>query len=100
MLKFILGLIVGGLIVKLLDSRLRGSDTASNPNQEKIEQRQENLEKVLELARQNGGITNDDVEEALGVSDATAERYLQELEKAGKLVQVGGVGRAVRYRLK
>lgn len=33
----------------------------------------------------------------LGISDATAERYLNELEKEGKVRQVGGTGSGVFY---
>ena len=42
-------------------------------------------------------ITNDEVEKLLHVSDATATRYLSELEKRGKLKQVGTTGRGVLY---
>lgn len=69
------------------------------PNSEQMKQKQENLNKVLELARSKGQIANDDVQNLLGVSDATAERYLQELESAGKLVQ-SGEGRGIIYRPK
>ncbi len=58
----------------------------------------ENMEKVRELARAKDRITNDDVEKLLGVSNATAERYLNELEKNGELKQVGGTGRGVYYQ--
>jgi len=71
----------------------------SPPNAEQTEKKQENLNKVLELARSRGEISNDDVQNALGVSDATATNYLAELEKQGKLVQIGVTGQAVRYRL-
>jgi DNA-binding IclR family transcriptional regulator len=37
------------------------------------------------------------VERALGVSDATAERYLNQLEKEGKVKQLGRTGRYVCY---
>jgi Fic family protein len=42
-------------------------------------------------------VTNDDVERALGVSDATATNYLQELEDDGKIKQIGRRGRFVYY---
>jgi len=59
----------------------------------------ENLMRALELARSKGEISNNDVEKALGVSDATAERYLNDLERRGHLVQVGRAGRNVMYRV-
>jgi len=63
--------------------------------QEKI--KEENKSKALELAGMRGRITNDEVEKLLGVSNATAERYLNELEKEGKLKQVGNTGKSVYY---
>lgn len=59
--------------------------------------------KILELLTLRGAqgkkakITNNDVEKLLGVSDATATRYLDELEKQGKVRQVGERGRFVYY---
>lgn len=50
--------------------------------------RQRKLEKILELARQKGGLANQDVEKLLRVSDATATRYLSALVKASKLKMV------------
>lgn len=63
-------------------------------------QKLENLGRVLEYARSaKGEVANDDVERLLGVSNSTAERYLNDLEKRGHLVQVGTTGRGVTYRL-
>ncbi|MBU4142612.1 hypothetical protein KJ590_01245, partial [Patescibacteria group bacterium] len=42
-------------------------------------------------------VVNDDIEKLLGVSDATVTRYLDELEKEGKIRQVGQTGRYVYY---
>ena len=42
-------------------------------------------------------IGDDEVEKLLHVSDATATRYLSELEKEGKIKQVGKTGKAVTY---
>ncbi len=59
--------------------------------------KQENKDKVLAFVRKNGKVKNGDVEKILGVSDATAERYLDELEKEGKLTQHGVIGQNVFY---
>jgi predicted HTH transcriptional regulator len=61
-------------------------------------QKLENLMQVLELARSKNEISNDDVEKALGVSDATAERYLNDLQARGLVEQIGTTGRGVIYR--
>jgi len=59
----------------------------------------ENKEKILEFLREHGKIQNNDVERLVGVSDATATRYLDELEKEGKVQQIGITGQSVYYRL-
>ncbi|MFH1759123.1 MAG: winged helix-turn-helix domain-containing protein [Patescibacteria group bacterium] len=60
---------------------------------------------LLELTKRSkppleGRITNNEIEELLGVSDATATRYLDELEKNGDIVQKGATGRGVYYTLR
>jgi len=63
-------------------------------------QKQENKEKILTLLAKNDKLSNSDICQALGVSSRTAVRYLDELEKEGKVEQVGVVGHAVTYRQK
>ncbi len=58
---------------------------------------QKKLLKVMGLFAKQTEITNDEVEKLLHISDATATRYLAELEKRGKIRQVGTTGRGVKY---
>jgi predicted HTH transcriptional regulator len=62
-----------------------------------VEQKAANKEKILEFVQEHGKIQNNDVEKLVGVSNATAERYLDELEKEGKLTQHGTIGQSVFY---
>jgi predicted HTH transcriptional regulator len=62
-----------------------------------MEQKAANKEKILAFMQEHGKIQNDDVEKLAGVSNATAERYLDELEKEGKLTQHGTIGHGVFY---
>lgn len=55
------------------------------------------LEKIMEVVNAKGKITNDQVEKLLHVSDATATRYLAQLEKEGKVKQEGKTGKGVSY---
>jgi hypothetical protein len=55
------------------------------------------LDKIMTLFFKKSKITNDEVEKFLHVSDATAERYLNILEKENKIKQVGKTGHAVSY---
>jgi predicted HTH transcriptional regulator len=65
-----------------------------------MEQKAENKQKILEFVQANEKIQNNDVEKLVGVSNATAERYLDELEQEGKLTQHGTIGQNVSYTLK
>ncbi len=66
-----------------------------NKNKEnKIKRRQ----KILDFFDQNNKITNDDIEKLLNVSNASAFRYLEELEKDGLIRQIGKTGRSVYYK--
>jgi len=62
-------------------------------------EKENNIGKILGHVWQNNTVTNNEIESLLGVSDATATRYLDELEDRGKLVQKGD-GRSTYYELK
>ncbi len=55
------------------------------------------LDLVMNLFLKKSKITNDEVEKFLHVSDATATRYLSQLEKEGKIKQNGKTGKGVSY---
>lgn len=67
---------------------------------EQTAKKTENKQKILAFVQEHEQIKNDDVEKLAGVSNATAERYLNELEKEGKLTQHGTTGQSVFYTLK
>lgn len=104
MFYFVLGLIIGAGVVWMMKRRGKGLDSGSvagmtNPNMEEMERKRENLEKVMAMAKKEGEIANDDVEHGLGVSNATATRYLDELAETGKLTRVGTRGKYVIYKV-
>ena len=61
------------------------------------EANEKKLDKIMTLFLKNSKITNDEVEKFLHVSDATATRYLSQLEKEGKIKQSGKTGKGVSY---
>src|SRR3989344_1404065 len=65
-----------------------------------MEQKAENKQKILAFVQAHGKIQNNDVEKLVGVSNATAERYLDELEKDGSITQHGVIGQGVFYTSK
>ena len=62
------------------------------------ERKAKRLEKILQLAREKGTITNDDVEKLLRVSDSTATRYLNQLVREGRLKRLGSPSHA-KYQI-
>jgi len=64
---------------------------------ENAREKEENKQKILEFFESQERVANNDIEKLLGVSDATATRYLDELEKEGKVKQVGKTGKYVYY---
>jgi len=59
-----------------------------------------NKEKILALLREKKELGNLEIRETLGVSRRSVVNYLDELEKEGKVEQVGVIGKSVVYRLK
>ena len=55
------------------------------------------LDRIINLFSTKSKITNDEVEKFLHVSDATATRYLSQLEKENKIKQTGKTGHSVFY---
>jgi len=75
-------------------------DTKGDPiNPEQIAKRRENLDKIMRFAQSRPQITNNDIQHLLGVSDATATRYLEYLVNLNKLTQIGARGQQVSYRV-
>jgi predicted HTH transcriptional regulator len=75
-------------------------EEAMKPGQDPmILEKEARKRKIMEFfgTSSNRKVTNNDIEELLGVSDATATRYLDELEKEGLIKQVGKTGNAVYY---
>lgn len=73
-------------------------DKSMIPEQE--EEKGKNLEKLQEYIKHKETITNDEVEEFLDISHATATRYLDDLENKDLIEQIGEEGRGVYYKIK
>ena len=72
----------------------------NKPRTWQTKKKQENKERIVSLLNTQESVTNNDIEKLLNVSDATATRYLSELENEGRIVQIGATGRGVEYKLK
>ncbi len=109
---FGLGVVVGVVIVKVLDSRpsvlrtsgskdFRGNDTEGRDENfigKQTREKEKNKRTILDLmAESNKPITNEYVQQMLGFSESSVTRYFDELEKDGKVRQVGKTGQSVYY---
>ena len=92
----IVGIVLGYYLAKRKQCAVGGGTKQSK-------EKQENKQKILLALRDSNGdgkITNNDVEKLTGVTHSSAERYLDELEKEGKIIQNGNTGVNVFYTLK
>ena len=96
---FIMGLVVGAGVVWFLVKNKKSKNVSgiTEFSRQQTEKKEESKKKIMELLERKSKIVNDDVQGLLGVSDATATRYLDELEKQGKVKQVGETGGFVYY---
>lgn len=102
-MEFVWGILVGGVVIGIvmgLVMKARGAGAVKHEMNcnEAEEKKAENLAKLRELIGfTSERITNDWVQKELSISDATAERYLNDLEGEGLLHQVGDSGQGVYY---
>lgn len=102
-ITLLFGILLGGLLVYLVFMSRKEKSPAKGVSdfmEKQQESKQSGKEKILGYLEQNVSIANNDVEKLLGVSDATASRYLSELKDEGKIKQVGERGRFVSYQSK
>ncbi len=59
-----------------------------------------NTDTIISLFAKKPELSNSEIRRALKVSSRTAVRYMDALEKEGKVKQVGKTGHTVTYRLK
>lgn len=114
MIYLIIGLVIGfvlGWVLKPIKQTEKFVEKEAGFISESVEEKQKNLEKarayIAKKAKENPGeiadashgarITNDDLQKALDVSDATIVRYLNDLESEGLIKQVGDTGQSVYY---
>lgn len=101
MINFILGFVIGGGVVYFfLEVFLKNGDKGGRGLIDgKESEKAKNIKKLKDfVVSSDGNITNDQVQELLNISDATAERYLDEMEKAGLVKQVGKEGKYTYYK--
>lgn len=62
-------------------------------------EKNEKKEMIIKFIKAEKKMNNEQVEKLVNVSDATAERYLDELEKEGRIRQIGKTGKHVYYKI-
>lgn len=98
-------IILGVWVWRLVAKRKAGGKEGLGIVGEEMKNKEANKRRILKFMEEKAliadqdqlRIVNNDVEKLLGVSNATAERYLHELEKEGVLKQMGITGQGVYY---
>jgi predicted HTH transcriptional regulator len=81
----------------IISTRLKARELLIKARNAIQSRKRKKLDKVMTLFAKQTKITNDEVEKFMHVSDATATRYLSQLEKEGKIKQTGKTGKSVFY---
>lgn len=92
----IVGLVIGYMIGKS-GEKIRQPAESESLDATRFSIKKENLDKLRVFAKENKTFTNKDVEKLLGISDPTATRYCDVLEKEGLITQDGVSGPYVKY---
>jgi Fic family protein len=100
-MNYVVGFVVGAVVGAIVSAfafrpkRECSKDEQNTPAQDK---RDENIDKLKSIiVDTDKEISNDMIQSAVGVSDATATRYLDELEKQGIIKQLDKTGKYTRY---
>lgn len=92
--------LAGLQIAKQLEEKYRNIfDNITKVNEKRHIDKEDRKKQILALMQERKTISNNYIEQLVGVSDATATRYLDELEKENKIVQHGSQGKKVFYTL-
>lgn len=98
---FFFGILIGsiGTYLVIRNRQKRKQHGVTSYVEKQQNEKQSRKDKILEMIRKKGSVTNNYVESALGVSDASTTNYLSELEREGKIEQIGYKGRYVSYQI-
>ena len=67
---------------------------------ETASQKEGRKQKIMTMFGDARELSNADIRKVLGVSSRSVVNYMDELEKEGKVQQVGNIGQSVTYRRK
>lgn len=68
-------------------------------NESRHNHKEQDKQKILDYLQTHPKVANHDIQKLLNIPDATATRYLQELEQEGKITQEG-TDKGAKYTIK
>jgi len=89
-----------GVAFNLADFNRKTQEIKENRKQEVFKELEKRGSPSRKATDEQGTIKTNEVADLIDISRATAFRYLEELEKEGKIEQIGTFGRNVEYRVK
>lgn len=97
-MQYVIITIIVGVIGFVIGKTIRQQTNFDAINQQRIATKKRGKRKILAFFKKRRTITNNQVQKLLGIADATATNYLQELEQEGAIIQKGKTGHSVWYR--
>lgn len=98
-MSFLFTLLIG-IAIGVLLGRGFSSPQIKKVVAEKQNEKDVRKQSIIQYLNEHESITNNKVEELLGVGDTAAYNYLEALEREGKIEQIGKEGRSVKYHLR
>jgi len=92
-MEYIIILIIGFALGWFISAQKKKISFISKQQEEK----RRNKEAIYGFLETNHPLTNSDVQAMLDIPESTATRYFDEIEKEGKVRQIGKTGRHVYY---
>jgi len=87
------------ILILMIVFLMAGLGYTAKVGYEEFGKREQRIKKALTYLKKNKEITNSQYEKLNKVSDATATRDLDMLERKGFIKQFGKIGRGVKYKL-
>ena len=107
-MDYLAAMLLGALVMLLLHRPSREAATKAGNDivglcaatTERTSAKEARKQRILDLFEDNNELDNATIRESLGISAQAVVNYMDKLEEAGKVVQVGSTGRDVVYKRK
>lgn len=98
-MKFIIIISSASIALAAILLLWRKNNTCAPANKQ-IQEKEKRKQEILKILEQKEKLSNKEIRKQLKISDRTVVKYMDELEKEGKVKQVGKTGKSAYYAMK